>query len=116
MTRNRLTGSFFAVMLAALILALAVPVWLPSATTSVLFPYLLVVLGFLLGIPASHAIAKPTPSNVQSAVKRALLGLIILDAVLATALSVEAADPLTGLARYERTRRPRASRGLPPIP
>src|SRR5215469_13372302 len=31
-------------------------------------------------------------------------------AVLAMALSVEAADPLTGLARYERTRRPRASR------
>jgi salicylate hydroxylase len=31
-------------------------------------------------------------------------------AVLATALSVEAADLLTGLARYERTRRPRASR------
>jgi salicylate hydroxylase len=30
-------------------------------------------------------------------------------AVLATALSVEAADPVTGLARYERTRRPRAS-------
>jgi salicylate hydroxylase len=31
-------------------------------------------------------------------------------AVLATALSVEGADPLTGLARYERSRRPRASR------
>jgi salicylate hydroxylase len=31
-------------------------------------------------------------------------------AVLATALSVEASDPLTALARYERTRRPRASR------
>jgi salicylate hydroxylase len=30
-------------------------------------------------------------------------------AVLATALSVEAADPLAGLDRYERTRRPRAS-------
>jgi 2-polyprenyl-6-methoxyphenol hydroxylase-like FAD-dependent oxidoreductase len=30
--------------------------------------------------------------------------------VLATALSAEASDPLTGLARYERTRRPRASR------
>jgi 2-polyprenyl-6-methoxyphenol hydroxylase-like FAD-dependent oxidoreductase len=29
---------------------------------------------------------------------------------MATALSAEAADPLTGLARYERTRRPRASR------
>jgi len=31
-------------------------------------------------------------------------------AVLATALSAEAADPVTGLARYERTRRTRASR------
>jgi len=31
-------------------------------------------------------------------------------AVLATALTAEAADPLTGLVRYERTRRPRASR------
>jgi 2-polyprenyl-6-methoxyphenol hydroxylase-like FAD-dependent oxidoreductase len=31
-------------------------------------------------------------------------------AVMATALSAEASDPLTGLARYERTRRPRASR------
>jgi salicylate hydroxylase len=31
-------------------------------------------------------------------------------AVLAAALSAEACDPLTGLARYERTRRPRASR------
>jgi salicylate hydroxylase len=31
-------------------------------------------------------------------------------AVLATALTAEAADPVTGLARYERTRRPRASR------
>ena len=30
-------------------------------------------------------------------------------AVLATALSAEASDPLAGLARYERTRRPRAS-------
>jgi salicylate hydroxylase len=31
-------------------------------------------------------------------------------AVMATALSADAADPLTGLARYEGTRRPRASR------
>ena len=37
-------------------------------------------------------------------------------AVLATALSAEAADPLTGLARYERTRRPRASRTRIPAP
>src|SRR5436189_2856 len=33
-------------------------------------------------------------------------------AVLATALTAEAADPVTGLARYERTRRPRASRAV----
>jgi hypothetical protein len=84
-SQTALTGAA-GVMLAALILGLAVPVWLPSPTTSVFFPYLLVVLGFLLGIPASHAIAKPTPANVQSAVKRALFGLVILDAVLATAL------------------------------
>src|SRR5215472_9973274 len=31
-------------------------------------------------------------------------------AVLAAALSAEASDPVTGLARYERTRRPRAGR------
>jgi salicylate hydroxylase len=31
-------------------------------------------------------------------------------AVLTTALSTEACDPLMGLARYERTRRPRATR------
>jgi 2-polyprenyl-6-methoxyphenol hydroxylase-like FAD-dependent oxidoreductase len=31
-------------------------------------------------------------------------------AVLATALTAEAADPAAGLARYEATRRPRASR------
>jgi salicylate hydroxylase len=31
-------------------------------------------------------------------------------AVLATALTAEAADPVSGLDRYERTRRPRASR------
>jgi hypothetical protein len=75
------------VMAAALILALATPLWSAGDSSSVLFPYLLVGLGFLVGIPAAHAISQPTPLRVQVAVKRALLGLVVLDAVLATALS-----------------------------
>jgi hypothetical protein len=51
------------------------------------FPYLLVGLGFLIGLPVCRAIATPTPSCVQAAVKQALLGLVILDGVLATALA-----------------------------
>lgn len=75
------------VMAAALVLALATPLWSPAGTSSVLFPYLLVVLGFLVGIPAVEGIMQPTPLRVQRAVKRALLGLVVLDTVLATALS-----------------------------
>jgi 4-hydroxybenzoate polyprenyltransferase len=72
------------VMLAALLVALALPARLAADSSSLLFPYLLVGFGFLVGIPAGHAIAEPTPSRVQSAVKRAVLGLVVLDAVLAT--------------------------------
>jgi 4-hydroxybenzoate polyprenyltransferase len=78
-----------AVMLAALVLALMLPVHtLPGgvpARTSPLFPYLLVALGFVVGLPVSQAIATPTPDRVQTAVKRAIMGLILLDAILATA-------------------------------
>jgi 4-hydroxybenzoate polyprenyltransferase len=73
------------VMLLALLLALAVPTWLPPGTASPLFPYLLVAFGFYLGFPVAAAIDKPTPERVQKAVKRAILGLIALDAILATA-------------------------------
>ena len=52
---------------------------------SPLFPYLLVALGFLVGIPVGKAVAGPTPPHVQAAVRRALMGLVVLDAVLATA-------------------------------
>jgi len=75
------------IMLAALILALAVPITLESAHSSVLFPYLLVGLGFFIGIPILAAVHRPMPSLVQRAVKRSILGLVILDAVLATALA-----------------------------
>src|SRR5207248_5259164 len=76
-----------AILLASLVLALPLPVRDEKAASSVLFPYLLVALGFLIGLPVSRAIASPTPSHVQAAVKRCLLSLILLDAVLATALA-----------------------------
>jgi 4-hydroxybenzoate polyprenyltransferase len=75
------------VILAALVLALPLPVLGEPGRSSPLFPYLLVVLGFLVGLPVSEAVLRPTPAHVQAAVKRSLLGLIVLDAVLATALA-----------------------------
>ncbi|HEY7423096.1 MAG TPA: UbiA family prenyltransferase [Gemmataceae bacterium] len=83
--QNALRGAA-AVMLASLILALPLPVFLPADHhSSFLFPYLLVGLGFLVGVPVVQALANPTPSPVQAAVKRSLMALILLDAVLATA-------------------------------
>ena len=52
----------------------------------VLFPYLLVAFGFYVGVPIVAAIRAPTPERVQAAVKRSVLGLILLDALLATSL------------------------------
>ena len=72
-------------MFAALLLALPVPVWFPPDTSSPLFPYLLVGLAFLVGIPVWSAIARP--AQVQAAVKRSIMGLALLDATLATALA-----------------------------
>jgi 4-hydroxybenzoate polyprenyltransferase len=73
-----------AVMLAALALALPLPAAGPRAA-SPLFPYLLVALGFVVGLPALRAVAEPTPPNVQATIKRAIFALVLLDAVLATA-------------------------------
>ncbi len=74
-----------AVMLLALALALPLPLTVPPGESSLLFPYLLVGLGFFVGHPAARAVARPAPANVQAAVKRSLMGLVLLDAVLATA-------------------------------
>jgi 4-hydroxybenzoate polyprenyltransferase len=79
-----------AVMLAALILAITLAdadLRRPDQTPSPLFPYLLVALGFFLGLPISRALAVPSPARVQEAVKRSLMGLILLDTALATALA-----------------------------
>jgi 4-hydroxybenzoate polyprenyltransferase len=74
-----------AVILAALALALAVPVYLPPGSVTIAYPYLIVAFGFLIGIPIFRAISKPDARNVQAAVKRCILGLVLLDAILATA-------------------------------
>ena len=75
------------VLLVSLVLALPLPVQAARRAASPLFPYLLVILGFLVGLPVSRAVRTPTPERVQAAVKRCLMGLIVLDAVLATALA-----------------------------
>jgi len=62
-----------------------VPMHLPTGTVTPLFPYLLVAFGFWIGIAIANAIRHPTPKPVQTAVKRCILGLVLLDAILATA-------------------------------
>jgi len=75
------------VMFGSLFLALAIPpAWFPSNTASPLFPYLLTAFGFWLAIPLHNAIQRPKPALVQAAVKRCIIGLVVLDAILATAL------------------------------
>jgi 4-hydroxybenzoate polyprenyltransferase len=72
------------VMLAAALLALAVATRVPPGTSSPLFPYLLVVAGFWVGIPIMAAIRKPTADRVQAGVRRSIFGLVVLDALLAS--------------------------------
>ena len=72
------------VMLAALGVALAAATRVPPGTSSPLFPYLLVAFAFFVGAPVVRAIEKPEARRVQAAVKRCILGLVGLDALLAT--------------------------------
>jgi 4-hydroxybenzoate polyprenyltransferase len=83
--QNALRGAA-AVMLVSLLLALPLPSLLPEGQhSSFMFPYLLVALAFFVGVPILRAIDNPVPSQVQAAVKRSLMALILLDTVLATA-------------------------------
>jgi 4-hydroxybenzoate polyprenyltransferase len=75
------------VILASLVMALLLPARFDPSPSSPLFPYLLVVFAFGVGLPLHRAIVRPTPPLVQAAVTRALRGLVVLDAVLATALA-----------------------------
>jgi len=72
------------VMLVAALLALAVATRVPPGTSSVFFPYLLVLAGFWVGGPVLAAIRKPTPERVQAGVKRSIFGLVVLDALMAS--------------------------------
>lgn len=84
-----LLGAAF--MLAGLLLALTVPPLAQRAglspNTAFVFPYLLAAFGYYVGLAVLRAIRQPVPRRVQAAVKRAILGLIVLDAILATALA-----------------------------
>jgi 4-hydroxybenzoate polyprenyltransferase len=75
----------FGVMLVSLGLAITVPVHLPEGTVTPFYPYLVVAFGFWILGPIVTAVRQPTPRNVQLGVKRCILGLVLLDAVLATA-------------------------------
>jgi 4-hydroxybenzoate polyprenyltransferase len=89
-SRKALLAGAAGFLLLALLVAVPVPTGaagaVPWQATSPLFIYLLVGLGFLVGWPVRRALARPAPERVQAAVKRAILGLVVLDAVLATAL------------------------------
>ena len=73
-----------------MVLALGVPALARYAdaavTTSLGFPYLLVAFAVYLALAVFPAIKRPVPERVQRAVKRSVLGLVLLDAILATAL------------------------------
>lgn len=70
------------VVASALLLALMLPLHETYATAYRLFPYLVFAYGVMLAGPALAAIRDPRPVQVQAAVKRAILGLIALDAIL----------------------------------
>jgi 4-hydroxybenzoate polyprenyltransferase len=73
------------VLLLSLVAALALKARLSAGSGTAAFPYLLVLFGFIVGRPAARAVTSPGPREVQIAVKRCILGLVGLDAVLATA-------------------------------
>ncbi len=73
------------VMAVSVVLAATVPMHLPAGQSPIYFPYLLVLFGFVVGYPVLAAIRNPTPKTVQASVKRSIFGLILLDAILATA-------------------------------
>lgn len=75
------------VILASLVLALPLPAPHGAGQSSPAFPFLLVAFGFFLGLALAEAIRNPQAGSVQTAVKRCLMGLIVYDAILASALA-----------------------------
>ncbi len=75
------------VMATALGLALLLPLHREAGAGSPLFVYVLVAFALYLSRPVLAAIRRPEPATVPPAVKRAVLGLIVLDAALACGLA-----------------------------
>ena len=75
------------VILLSLLLAMPVGVWSPEVAGTSLYLYLLVALGFWVGIPLGKALEQPMPARVQAAVKRCIFGLVLLDTTLAVVLA-----------------------------
>jgi 4-hydroxybenzoate polyprenyltransferase len=77
------------VMLVSFVLALTVPALaletVSRSQVSLFFPYLLAGFGCYLGVAVIAAIRRPDPTRVQPVITRAILGLVILDALLASA-------------------------------
>ncbi len=73
-----------AVMLLAVAAVLLLPLHEIPTPADRALPYLVVAYGAVLIVPLRRAILDPRPALVQAGVKRAILGLIALDAVIAT--------------------------------
>ena len=76
-------------MLVSFLLALTIPALVVEtpgdSQPSLLFPYLLAGFGCYLGVAVIGAIRRPDPSRVQPVIVRAIMGLVVLDALLASA-------------------------------
>jgi 4-hydroxybenzoate polyprenyltransferase len=91
MSKQQTLLSAACVMAGGLFLALTVPTLALddadlSPTSWPFFPYLLALFGFYVGLKIVPAVRDPQPNRVQPAVKRAILGLVLFDAILATSL------------------------------
>lgn len=80
--RLLLVGS--GVILVSLLMALLIPAHLEPGQSSVFYPYFLVGFAFWLGFPIEAAVRLRTPKAVQAAVKTCILGLVFLDAIIAS--------------------------------
>jgi 4-hydroxybenzoate polyprenyltransferase len=74
------------VMMAAVVQAISLPISLESRDDLMFYPYLFALWTLIVALPIIEAIRTPEPKKVQAAVKRCIMGLIGLDALLAFAV------------------------------
>lgn len=73
------------VILVGMVLGLTLPAHLPEGSTPSYTIYLLIAWACWINWHLKRAVDEPKPDLVQSAVKQCILGLIVFDAILATA-------------------------------